>query len=185
MNSDEFLIVEKPAIEILQKLKWNYIKGDNLSPELKNERKSFKHVLLKKNLKKSIKKLNPWINEENLNKVIKILNQIHNLNLIEANKKIYQILTKYISVEQDLGLGKKNQTVKIIDFDNYEQNDFTVTNQFKVAGINQNIIPDIILFVNGLPLAVIECKSPFITNPMEAGINQLLRYCNNRKPEEN
>ena len=41
------------------------------------------------------------------------------------------------------------------------------------------------MFVNGLPLAVVECKSPFITNPMEAGINQLLRYCNNRKPEEN
>ena len=59
MNSDEFLIVEKPAIEILQKLKWNYIEGNNLSPKLKNERKSFKHVLLKKKFKKIYQKTKP------------------------------------------------------------------------------------------------------------------------------
>ena len=108
--------------------------------------------------------------------IIKEFTQITNLNLMEANQKIYEKLTKYISVEQDLGEGRKSHTVKIIDFDNIENNEFLITNQFKVAGINQNIIPDIILFVNGLPLAAIECKSPFITNPMEAGINQILRY---------
>ena len=84
---------------------------------------------------------------------------------------------------QDLGKGNKGQTVHIIDFENPENNEFLCTNQFKVSGVNQNIIPDIILFVNGLPLAVIECKSPYITNPMESGIDQLLRYANRRKPE--
>ena len=84
---------------------------------------------------------------------------------------------------QDLGKGNKGQTVHIIDFENPENNEFLCTNQFKVSGINQNIIPDIILFVNGLPLGVIECKSPYITNPMEAGINQLLRYANRRTAE--
>jgi len=84
---------------------------------------------------------------------------------------------------QDLGKGNKGQTVHIIDFENPENNEFLCTNQFKVSGVNQNIIPDILCFVNGLPLAVIECKSPYITNPMEAGINQLLRYANLRTPE--
>ena len=87
-------------------------------------------------------------------------------------------------MEQDLGKGRKGQTVKIIDFDNPDNNEFLCVNQFKVEGPNQNIIPDIVLFVNGLPLAVIECKSPYITNPMEAGINQLLRYANRRQPHE-
>ena len=85
---------------------------------------------------------------------------------------------------QDVGRGNKGQTVKIIDFENLENNEFICTNQFKVSGINQNIIPDIVLFVNGIPLAVIECKSPYITNPMEAGIDQLMRYANRRNPED-
>ena len=52
--------------------------------------------------------------------------------------------------------------------------------QFKIQGPAQNIIPDILLFVNGMPLGVIECKSPFVTDPMAEGINQLRRYANLR-----
>ena len=87
----------------------------------------------------------------------------------------------------DAGLGQrgtKGQTVRIVDFENPDNNEFLCVNQFKVSGNQQNIIPDIVLFVNGLPLAVIECKSPYVTNPMEAGINQLLRYANRRNPQE-
>ena len=87
-----------------------------------------------------------------------------------------------MSVSQDKGSGNRSQTVKIIDFDNLDNNEFLCTSQFKIEGPKQNIIPDIILFVNGLPLAVIECKSPYITSPMESGINQLLRYANRRNP---
>ncbi len=181
----EFEKVEKPAIELLEKLNWKYVNSENFFPEKSTERKSFKNFILKNRLMNSIRKINPWIDEDNLLKIIKELNNFQDLDLMQANQKIYQKLTKYFSIEQDLGSGKKNQTVKIIDFEHIEKNEFIVTNQFKVSGINQNIVPDLILFVNGLPLAVIECKSPFITNPMEAGINQILRYCNNRKPEEN
>ena len=80
--------------------------------------------------------------------------------------------------------GRKGQTVKIIDFDNPDNNEFLCTNQFKVEGVNQNIIPDIVCFVNGLPLAVIEAKSPYISSPMQEGINQLRRYANLRQPHE-
>ena len=79
-------------------------------------------------------------------------------------------------------VGTASQTVHIIDFDNNENNEFLCTNQFKSSGVNQNIIPDIVCFVNGLPLAVIECKSPTSRGPMEAGIKQLLRYANRLKP---
>ena len=186
MSHDEYKKVEHPAIEQLKQLGWIYVDGDELSPEHHSkERSSHKDVVLEKRLRSAIQRINPWINDENLNKVANEFIKVHTATLMEANRFVYEALVHYQSVEQDLGRGRRGQTVKIIDFDDIENNEFIVTNQFKVSGVRQNIIPDIILFVNGLPIAVIECKSPYITNPMEAGINQLLRYANRRHPEEN
>jgi len=183
MASDELDKVELPALEQLQSLGWSYVEGAQLSPDESDERSSLKDVVLEKRLTKSLKRINPWINDENLRKVIRELIKTLYSNLIEANQGIWTQINQCISVMQDLGKGNKGQTVHIIDFEHPENNEFLCTNQFKVSGVNQNIIPDILCFVNGLPLAVIECKSPYITNPMEAGIDQLLRYANRRTPE--
>ena len=183
MASDELDKVELPALEQLQSLGWSYVEGAQLSPDESDERSSLKDVVLEKRLTSSLKRINPWINDENLRKVIRELTKTLYPNLIEANQGIWTHINQCISVMQDLGKGNRGQTVHIIDFENPENNEFLCTNQFKVSGVNQNIIPDILCFVNGLPLAVIECKSPYITNPMEAGIDQLLRYANRRTPE--
>ena len=183
MENDEFDKVERPALEQLQSLGWEYVKGEDLSPEKSSERASLKDVVLRGRLISNIQRLNPWISEQNLHKVVNDLTKTQYTNLIEANQSIWTILNQCVSVMQDLGKGNKGQTVHIIDFEKPEDNDFVCTNQFKVAGINQNIIPDITLFVNGLPLAVIECKSPYVTNPMESAIDQLRRYANRRTPE--
>ena len=183
MASDELDKVELPALEQLQFLGWAYIEGAKLSPDESDERSSLKDVVLEKRLTKSLKRINPWINDENLRKVVRDLTKTLYPNLVEANQAIWTQINQSVSVMQDLGKGNKGQTVHIIDFENPENNEFLCTNQFKVSGVNQNIIPDILCFVNGLPLAVIECKSPYITNPMEAGIDQLLRYANRRTPE--
>ena len=95
------------------------------------------------------------------------------------------MIVRYLSVEQDIGKGRKGQTVKIIDFEDLENNEFLVTNQFKVHGLYENIIPDIIVFINGLPIAVIECKAPATTDPMGEATRQLLRYSNRRTPASN
>ena len=184
MANDEYDKVELPALNQLQSLGWVYAEGSALSPEESDERTSFKDVVLEKRLTKSIKQINSWINDENLHKVVRDLTRAQFQNLIETNQSHWENLTQYTSVSQDLGQGNKGQTVKIIDFENPENNEFLCTNQFKISGVKQNIIPDIILFVNGLPLAVIECKSPYITNPMEEGINQLMRYANRRNPQD-
>ena len=183
MAADEFDKVELPAIEQLQSLGWTYVKGEDLSPDKSSERTSLKEVVLEDRLSANIKRINPWISDQNLHKVVKDLTKTQYTNLIEANQAIWTNINECVSVMQDLGKGNKGQTVHIIDFESPENNEFLCTNQFKVSGVNQNIIPDIILFVNGLPLAVIECKSPYITNPMESGIDQLLRYANRRTPE--
>ena len=186
MDYDELVKVEQPAIDQLVSIGWTYVPGLELSPDHPSkERSSEKEVVLKSRLSSSILKINPWISEDNHRKLVHDLIHPPVATLMEANQSIHETLIKYLSVEQDLGKGKKGQTVKIIDFDNPANNEFLVTNQFKIAGVNQNIIPDLILFANGLPLAVTEAKSPYITNPIEAGINQLLRYANLRKPIEN
>ena len=183
MASDELDKVELPALEQLQSLGWSYIEGAQLSPDESDERSSLKDVVLEKRLTESLKRINPWINDENLRKVVRDLTKTLYPNLVEANQAIWTQINQSVSVMQDLGKGNKGQTVHIIDFENPDNNEFLCTNQFKVSGVNQNIIPDILCFVNGLPLAVIECKSPYLTDPMEAGIKQLLRYANRRTPE--
>lgn len=183
MANNEFDKVEAPAIAQLVKLGWSYVKGKALTPEHANQERTYlRDVVLVKHLEAAIKRINPWISEENLRKVSREVTHPNFAALMEYNQAFYQIMVNYLSVEQDLGKGRKGQTVKLIDFETPSNNDFLVTNQFKVEGA-QNIIPDIICFVNGIPLAVIECKSPYISDPMSHGIDQLRRYANLRDQE--
>ena len=184
MNQDEFDKVEKPALDQLQQQGWHYIHGAELSPDKGNERAYFRDVVLVNQLETAIKRINPWISDENLRKVMRELTHPNHAQLMEYNQSLYQTLVNCVSVEQDLGKGRKGQTIKIIDFDNLNNNEFLCSNQFKIEGVNQNIIPDIVCFVNGLPLAVIECKSPYISGPTYEGIEQLRRYANLRNPED-
>ncbi|MEZ2720178.1 type I restriction endonuclease subunit R [Paenalcaligenes hominis] len=178
MFNDEEVKVELPAIEQLQQLGWDYVPG----PSLAAERGSLRDVVLVQRLEAALRRLNPWISEENLTKVMRELTHPNHAALMEYNQSIYDILVNYLSVEQDLGQGRRGQTVKIIDFDNPANNEFLCTTQFKVEGVTQNIIPDMVCFVNGLPLAVIECKSPYVADAIAEGINQLRRYANLRDP---
>src|ERR671915_122808 len=75
------------------------------------------------------------------------------------------------------------QPVKFIDFENWANNDFLVINQFKVelTSGRGHVVPDAVLFVNGIPLVVAEFKSPGLQNPLQEAINQLLRYSNQRR----
>lgn len=189
MFQDEANKVEQPAIDQLIKLGWGYVSGATLAPlavasaNKKTERAYYRDVVLANRLEQALRRLNPWINEENLRKVMRDITHPNHAALMEYNQALHGMLVNYVSVEQDLGKGRRGQTVKIIDFDTPANNDFLCVNQFKVEGVNQNIIPDIVCFVNGLPLAVIECKSPYIADAVGEGINQLRRYANLRNPE--
>ncbi|MFA5597443.1 MAG: type I restriction endonuclease, partial [Pusillimonas sp.] len=188
MFQDENHKVEQPALDLLQRLGWQYLPGAQLAPAADTnpaqaaERSYFRDVVLVRRLEQAIKRLNPWISDENLRKVVRDITHPVHAGLMEYNHALWQMLVNYVSVEQDLGKGRKGQTVKIIDFDTPGNNDFLCTNQFKIEGPNQKIIPDIVCFVNGLPLAVIECKSPYTADAIAQGIDQLRRYANLRDP---
>lgn len=181
---EERNLVEVVAIEQLTGLWWQHIDGKTLHPEQTDKRSSLKDVVLTPNLEQAIQRINPWISDDNLRKVAREVTLIQTSTLMEANQWFWERLTQYFSVDQDLGSGRRGQTLKLIDFDHPENNEFLCVDQFKIQGPAQNIIPDILLFVNGLPLGVIECKSPFVTDPMSEGINQLRRYANLRNPSD-
>lgn len=166
---DEYTLVEEPAINLFKILDYNYIDGHHLDKEPH-------HFFLFEILKDKLKELNSWIDDINLNKVIRDITLIQATSQLEANESLYYKLVNYLSAKQDLGYGKKGQTVKIIDFENPENNEFTVVNQFYIKGSDFNIIPDIVVFINGIPIAVIECKSPNIESPIDEAIDQLFGY---------
>ena len=171
---------EKPALEQLIQLGFEY----KNKADLDKTRESELEPLLMDRLEQSILKLNPWIDEFGIEDAIRQFKKFETNIPIDANEiahaRIIGLSTEQlepITVMQDLGDGPKPHTVKIIDFDNPENNDFLATNQFFLKGYKEDILPDVVLFVNGIPLVVIECKSPFISNPInEAITNNLARY---------
>lgn len=171
---------EKPALEQLIQLGYEY----KTRAELEKTRESELEPLLIDRLEQAILRLNPWIDEFGIDDTIKQFKRFETNIPIDANEiahgRIIGLSTEQltpITVMQDLGDGNKPRTVKIIDFDNVENNDFLITNQYFLKGYKDDILPDIVIFVNGIPLVVLECKSPFISNPLnEAITNNFARY---------
>ncbi len=171
---NEKTLVENRFINQLKEMGYEHIHG----PALDIERETQGEVVLKGRLIQAIEKLNPWISENNLNKVLRSITHIHATSLMEANQSFHENLINMISIQQDLGKGKKNQTVKLIDFERPENNEFLVVDQFTISNARGTIRPDLVLFVNGMPLVIIECKSPTLSpdEQIGQGVKQLLRY---------
>ena len=189
---DEKIYVEMPFIDQLKGMDWGHIEGDIDVPYL-TERESFRDVLLTGRLHKAIKKINlndegkPWLDDDRVNEVVSRLERINAPKLLEANREAFDFIVRGVEVAGDPDKHDgREKNVSVIDFEHPERNDFLAINQFRVdvPGGRTFITPDIVLFVNGIPLVVVECKSPNISNPMEEGINQLLRYSNQRQEVE-
>lgn len=171
---NEKTLVENRLIEHLRDMGYEHIHG----PSLDSERETLREVVLKDRLANAIQKFNPWINDNNLLKVIRQITHIEATSLMEANEKLHGMLVNYISIQQNIGKGKKNQTVKLIDFSNPYNNEFLVVEQLKISDAKGTIRPDLVIYVNGLPLVVIECKSPMLSIEEQIGnaVKQLKRY---------
>lgn len=151
---------EIPAVELLQAIGWTFVPSFNLDAD----REGPKEVVLVRRLEAALRKLNPWLSDDNLRKAVRAITNVQATGLIEANEKIHRTLVHTLSLEQDIGdgRGKIGRDVHFIDFDNSGNNEFIVTRQFSVHGTRKRICFDIVCFVNGMPLAVVECKSPTV-----------------------
>ena len=170
---DELHLAENPAVELLASLGYAYVSPEDLD----GERASFKETILTDRLAAALKRLNPWLSDTNVANAVKAVTQVPAASLAEANRKLYTSLTYGTALEQDRGDGRKSYTVRFLDFDHPERNEWIVTRQYRVLGSKKHVIPDVVVFVNGLPLAVIECKSPTVGDAWKAeAVKQLRRY---------
>lgn len=170
---NEANLSEHPAVRQLVGLGYTFVAAEALEAE----RESLKEVVLTKRLAKAVKKLNPWLSDDNVHKAVRAITGVQATSLIEASQEVYTTLTLGKSFEQDRGEGKKSYDVRYLDFENPSNNELLVTRQYKVKGAKKHIIPDVVLFVNGIPLAIIECKSPTLGEGWKAeAIDQFSRY---------
>ncbi len=185
--------VEKPFVAQLQALGWAYTEGSLDTPALTG-RSSFIEVIQEGVLRERLRALNPgpdgqpWLDEARLSEAVAAITRLGTHKLMEANQKATELLIKGLTVEGLPGWdGGRGQTIRYIDWDTPANNHFTVVNQYRVdcpPGFNSGkafIVPDLVLLVNGLPLVVVECKSPSIPEPLAEAVDQLRRYSNQRK----
>ena len=145
----EYSQSELPAIELFKKLGYDYFDAKGQMYE----------VVLEDRLTDSLKKINPWLSDNNLQKVIRKVLAVDGSSLMEINSEIHQLITRADALSLKPTPQDKPRAVKFIDYDNQENNEFLVVNQMKFKGNRANSIPDLIVFINGLPLAVIEAKN--------------------------
>jgi len=154
--------VEENVLDILQKLGYEVIRGENedFLPSGKFAlRPDYKEVVLVDRLKKAIKKINEKISEDALDLAVKQVLRTESQKLLVNNELFHKMLVDGIDVPIKTDDGERYQKVWLFDFENPEKNDFLAVNQFTVIEDNHERRPDIIVFVNGLPLVLFELKN--------------------------
>ena len=177
-------ISKRPAIELLKKLGYQYISPDEA---LAMRGGKYSNVLLEEVLRRQLRELNSIrigsrkearFSEQNIeNGVIAMRNVPMEGGYLSGNEAVYNMLTLGKAFEQSIDGDKKSYTMRYIDWEHPENNVYHVTEEFTVArtGTSDTYRPDIVLFVNGIPLVVIECKRPDINGAEEQAISQHLR----------
>ncbi len=170
--------VELQSIEWFKDLGYDYACGYDIAPDGETpERTDYRSVTITDRLLSSLKRLNPEIP---LSAVDAAFTQLSNPNipaLMSCNRQVHSWITKGVKVVYHEGNQEVGKQLKVIDFENPENNDWLVVNQFTIHGVKQNRRPDVLVFLNGLPLAVIELKNVADAKAdIWAAYNQLQTY---------
>ncbi len=154
-------LVEKPTTDWLVKLGYCYCYGGDLSPE-NNERISYQAVILKQRFKEAIKRLNPWLDDEGCRQVYRKITELEHPDLVMKSKLFYEMLVNGVKLTLREGNRETTRLVWLVDFNNPQNNDFLVANQFQVECLytpGEHRRPDLVVFINGIPVAIFELKS--------------------------
>ncbi|WP_342714116.1 type I restriction endonuclease subunit R [Bradyrhizobium sp. B039] len=172
-------IVELAALETLQELGWSYLHGSVIAPDgVAPERRSFGDVILTSRLEAAIARVNPDAPKAARGEALRRVLTGELPSLVEENRRIHKLLTEGVDVEYRADSGKTAATkIWLIDLDRPDANDWLAINQFVVVQNRTSRRPDIVLFVNGMPLAVLELKNAAAQNATIAdAYNQLQTY---------
>ena len=174
-------IIESFTIGLLNKLGYEYIYAPDIAPEFPSfgemsedrggtdQRETYEQVLLLRRLQQAVKHINPSIPTDAQAETIKEIQRIASPELLANNETFHRLLTEGIPVSKRVGGDDRGDRVWLIDFKNPQNNNFVVANQFTVSSTSSDTAavdersrtkrPDVILFVNGIPLVVIELKN--------------------------
>jgi type I restriction enzyme R subunit len=153
-------IIEQSAIEILQLQGWDYINGPEISPEGQScERENYSQIVLVNRLRTAIAHINPTIPSDAQEAAIQKVLRIASPDLLHNNEEFHRLLVEKVKIPYQEDGYERSHEVSLIDFENPSNNQYLVVNQYTIIENNQNKRPDILLFVNGLPLVVIELKN--------------------------
>lgn len=152
--------IETLAIEQLQSLGWQYLYGLAIAPGAETqERVDFEQVLLTGRIRKAIAALNPFIPADVQEQAIQKLLRIYSPDLLHNNETFHEFLVEKVKIPYQQDGYERSHEVALFDFDNWQNNEFLIVNQFSIVENNNNKRPDVLLFVNGIPLVVIELKN--------------------------
>lgn len=170
--------VEQTLLYQLTKLKYKIETEDNIGPDGRSpERESHSEVILIKRLLDAAKRINNKIPKQAIEEAVKKLTQNELPQLTAENRRIHKLLIEGVDIEYEDKEGIISGKVNLIDFDNIENNDWLVVNQYVVINGERNRRPDVVVFINGIPIAVIELKAPGSdSGTMIGAFNQLQTY---------
>lgn len=157
----EDTLAEQPVIDWLRELGYETLFSPDLAPGgAFMERSDYREVVLEGRIRRSLKRINPHIPDEALDEVAKKIIKYEHHDIELGNKEMYEMLTRGVKVDVKDDSGEtRGKIVKPIDFEKLQNNEFLVVNQFVVEGKTVRI-PDLVIFINGIPIAIFELKSP-------------------------
>ncbi len=169
---------EDRALKILAELDYGILYGPDLAPDGPNpERKTYQEVVLVDRLKDAVRKINPNVPLEAQEEAIKKILRSQSQDVMVNNHEFHKLLINGVPVEFRKGNDVQHDCVWLIDFQNPTHNEFLAINQFTIIEGNNTRRPDIILFVNGLPLVLMELKNPVDEKATtKTAFNQLQTY---------
>jgi len=170
--------IELFAIELLEKLGFEYIYAPSIAPDSETPmRESFEDVILKEKLQNALAAINPTLDYDLIEYAVKQCQRLRSTELLTDNELFHKMLTEGVKVEVQKDGVTRGEIVKLIDFDDVSRNNFVVSNQLTIVENGINKRPDLILFVNGLPLVVAELKNPVDENAtIKSAYNQIQTY---------
>jgi len=170
--------IENLTIELLENYGYQYIYGPNIAPGSETpERSSFEDIILQGKLKIAVARINPTIPASAQEDAIRQAQRLNSPDLTTNNEAFHRMLTEGINVTYQKGENSRGDLVWLIDFDNPENNDYVVVNQYTIIENHSNKRPDVILFINGIPLVLMELKNPTSENTtVHSAFNQLQTY---------
>ncbi|MBP1593230.1 MAG: box helicase [Bacteroidetes bacterium] len=170
--------IETFAIEELQSIGWEYVHGLAIAPRAEQaERENFEQIILIDRLRKSVAILNPDIPQDAQEQAIQKVLRIYSPELLHNNETFHQLLVEKVKIPYQQNGFERSYEVALVDFEDPMNNAFLCVNQYIIVEKNQNKRPDILLFVNGIPLVVIELKNATDENAtIRKAFDQLQTY---------